>query len=36
MKELYCYYDEVFKDYLSDGVFLHKYHTHFYYANKGV
>lgn len=24
MKELYCYYDEVFKDYLSDGVFLHK------------
>lgn len=24
MKELYCYYDEIFKDYLSDGVFLHK------------
>lgn len=24
MKELYCYYDEVFKDYLSDGVFLHE------------
>ena len=24
MKELYCYYDEVFKGYLSDGVFLHK------------
>lgn len=24
MKELYCYYDEVFKDYLLDGVFLNK------------
>ncbi|WP_338950104.1 hypothetical protein [Fusobacterium nucleatum] len=24
MKELYCYYDEVFKDYLSDGIFLNK------------